>query len=49
MKHPGQFVTLQRALATDALNEYTQHTGSAVFACPPGIRPGQHWGENLLG
>jgi deferrochelatase/peroxidase EfeB len=48
MKHPGQFVTLQRALATDALNEYTQHTGSAVFACPPGIRPGQHWGEDLL-
>jgi deferrochelatase/peroxidase EfeB len=48
MKDPGQFSTLQRALAGDALNEYIHHTGSAVFACPPGIRPGQHWGDGLL-
>jgi deferrochelatase/peroxidase EfeB len=49
MKDPGQFITLQQKLGTnDALNEYIQHTGSALFACPPGIGPGQHWGDGLL-
>ena len=48
MKNPGQFIQLQRSLADDALNEYIHHTGSAVFACPPGLRPGQHWGDALF-
>jgi deferrochelatase/peroxidase EfeB len=48
MKNPAQFVKLQNALAADALNEYVHHTGSAVFACPPGVRPGQHWGDGLF-
>jgi deferrochelatase/peroxidase EfeB len=48
MKNPGQFVTLQNSLASDALNEYVQHVGSAVFACPPGLSPGQHWGDGLF-
>jgi deferrochelatase/peroxidase EfeB len=48
MKDPGQFIRIQRALAADALNEYTQHTGSAVFACPPGLRRGQYWGDDLF-
>jgi deferrochelatase/peroxidase EfeB len=48
MKDPAQFIRLQRALAGDALNEYVHHTGSAVFACPPGLRPGQHWGDSLF-
>ena len=48
MKNPGQFVRLQRSLAADALNEYIHHTGSGVFACPPGLRPGQHWGDTLF-
>jgi deferrochelatase/peroxidase EfeB len=48
MKNPGQFIKLQTALAADALNEYTQHTGSAVFACPPGLQPGQHYGDTLF-
>ena len=48
MKRPRQFITLQTALAGDALNEYIQHTGSAIFACPPGLRPGQHWGDTLF-
>ncbi len=48
MKSPAQFVRLQTALAADALNEYTQHTGSAVFACPPGLRPGQQFGDALF-
>jgi deferrochelatase/peroxidase EfeB len=48
MKSPRQFIQLQQALAADALNEYVQHVGSAVFACPPGLRPGQHWGDSLF-
>ena len=35
--------------ASDALNEYIKHTGSALFACPPGVRPGGYVGETLLG
>ncbi|HET7398277.1 MAG TPA: iron uptake transporter deferrochelatase/peroxidase subunit [Intrasporangium sp.] len=50
MRHPGrQFVPMQRALAgADLLNEYVEHTGSAVFACPPGTAPGRWWGEELF-
>jgi deferrochelatase/peroxidase EfeB len=48
MKNPAQFIKLQNALAADALNEYIHHTGSAVFACPPGIHPGQRWGDGLF-
>jgi deferrochelatase/peroxidase EfeB len=48
MKNPAQFIKLQNALAADALGEYIQHTGSAVFACPPGIHPGQHWGDSIF-
>jgi Dyp-type peroxidase family len=48
MKNPSQFVKLQTALAGDALNEYIHHTGSAVFAVPPGLRPGQHYGDALF-
>jgi deferrochelatase/peroxidase EfeB len=35
----------------DALNEYIAHTGSAVFACPPGLRQcdsSAHWGSMLF-
>jgi deferrochelatase/peroxidase EfeB len=48
MKNTSQFVKLQTALADDALNEYIQHTGSATFAVPPGLRPGQHYGDALF-
>jgi deferrochelatase/peroxidase EfeB len=45
-----QFVAIQRRLgANDALNEYIKHVGSAVFAVPPGARPGGYVGESLLG
>jgi deferrochelatase/peroxidase EfeB len=47
---PSAFVEIQRRLAgTDALDEYIKHTGSAVFACPPGARRGGYVGETLLG
>ncbi|WP_372450818.1 iron uptake transporter deferrochelatase/peroxidase subunit [Mycolicibacterium goodii] len=35
----------------DALNEYITHTGTAVFACPPGIHEGDtsaYWGSTLF-
>ncbi len=45
-----QFVAIQRRLGQfDALNEYIKHVGSAVFAVPPGTRPGGYVGEGLLG
>jgi deferrochelatase/peroxidase EfeB len=35
-----QFVPMQQALAgNDAMMEYIQHTGSALYACPPGSTP----------
>jgi len=48
-RHPEQFVAIQRRLGSmDALNEYIKHVGSAVFAVPPGARPGGYVGEALL-
>jgi deferrochelatase/peroxidase EfeB len=45
-----QFVPIQRRLGSiDALNEYIKHVGSAVFAVPPGTRPGGYVGEGLFG
>jgi deferrochelatase/peroxidase EfeB len=44
-----QFVPIQRRLAAhDLLGEYLVHTGSAVFAVPPGCRAGGYVGETLL-
>ena len=28
--------------------EYIEHTGSALFACPPGVAEGGFWGEPLF-
>jgi deferrochelatase/peroxidase EfeB len=45
-----QFVPMQRALAaSDVMNEYIEHTGSALFACPPGLGPDDDWGAQLFG
>jgi deferrochelatase/peroxidase EfeB len=49
MRDPAQFVRLQQSLTGDALNEYIRHVSSAVFVCPPGLRPGQDWGGVLFG
>ncbi|MFI5558421.1 iron uptake transporter deferrochelatase/peroxidase subunit [Amycolatopsis japonica] len=44
-----QFVPMQQALSSkDAMMEYLQHTGSAHFAVPPGVREGGFWGEGLF-
>ncbi|WP_159766989.1 iron uptake transporter deferrochelatase/peroxidase subunit [Streptomyces sp. HM190] len=43
------FIPIQRNLATDALNEYIQHVGSAIFAVPPGVRDADDWwGRSLF-
>jgi deferrochelatase/peroxidase EfeB len=45
----SQFIPLQRRLsASDALNHHTLHTSSAIFACPPGAKPGGFVGEGLF-
>lgn len=45
-----QFVALQRRLgANDALNEYIQHVGSGLYACPPGVSDaGRFWAQDLV-
>jgi deferrochelatase/peroxidase EfeB len=44
-----QFVAMQKVLAEkDRLNEYIEHNGSAIFACPPGVAEGGYWGAPLF-
>ncbi len=44
-----QFVALQNRLSgSDHMNEYIQHVGSGIWACPPGVRRGGFWGETLF-
>ncbi|GAA0316530.1 iron uptake transporter deferrochelatase/peroxidase subunit [Actinoallomurus spadix] len=44
-----QFVPLQNRLAaSDHMNEYVQHVGSGIWACPPGVRKGGYWGDGLF-
>ena len=49
-RDPGkQFVPIQQRLGQfDALNEYIKHVGSALFAVPPGAKPGGYVGEGLI-
>jgi deferrochelatase/peroxidase EfeB len=43
------FIPIQRNLSRmDALNEYTQHVGSAIFAIPPGVRDSADWWGRTL-
>jgi deferrochelatase/peroxidase EfeB len=45
-----QFVRLQRRLGrADTLNEYIEHVGSGLYACPPGVADDRdHWASALL-
>ncbi len=46
-----QFVRINAHLTTgknDALNEYIQHVGSGLWACPPGVKAGEWWGQALF-
>jgi dye decolorizing peroxidase len=43
------FVSVQQRLAaSDALNRWLTHVGSAVFALPPGPQEGEYVGQGLL-
>jgi deferrochelatase/peroxidase EfeB len=43
-----QFAAIQRRLSNDALQEYVQHTSSALFAIPRGLSEGRSLGEGLF-
>ena len=44
-----QFIPMQTRLSReDGMHEYLTHTGSALFAVPPGPRRGGHIGEPLF-
>lgn len=47
-RSPEQFTAVQRSLATDAMNEYIRHVGSALFAVPRGVREGEFVGSGLF-
>lgn len=47
-RSPQQFIDVQRMLARDALNEYTKHVSSSIFAVPPGAKPGGFVGAALF-
>lgn len=43
------FIKLFAKMAVvDMLNQFTTHTGSGLFACPPGARPGEFIGQALF-
>ncbi|MBM9460766.1 deferrochelatase/peroxidase EfeB [Nocardioides sp. zg-536] len=47
-RDPQQFIDIQNSLKADTLNEYIRHVGSALFAVPGGIRPGEWVGQFLF-
>jgi len=43
------YVPMQNAMAkNDLMSEYLKHTGSGLFAIPPGFQPGGYLGETLF-
>lgn len=45
-----QFIPIQHNIAgNDDLSPYITHIGSAIFACPPGIKQGDYIGQSLVG
>ncbi|WP_136057211.1 iron uptake transporter deferrochelatase/peroxidase subunit [Microbacterium sp. K24] len=47
-RDPAQFISLQRRLSTDLMNEYIRHVGSGIWAIPPGVKPGSYVGAELF-
>ncbi|POR47884.1 deferrochelatase/peroxidase EfeB [Paraburkholderia eburnea] len=43
------FIPINEKLAKfDMMNQFTTHVGSAIFACPPGAKPGSYIGAELF-
>jgi deferrochelatase/peroxidase EfeB len=32
----------------DMMNQFVTHVGGGLFACPPGVKPGDYVGQSLL-
>lgn len=47
-RSPEQYISLQRALSTDLMNEYIRHVGSGIWAIPPGATAGSYIGAGLF-
>lgn len=47
-RDPQQFITLQKRLSTDLMNEYIRHVGSGMWAIPPGAEAGSYVGAGLF-
>ncbi|WP_217183621.1 iron uptake transporter deferrochelatase/peroxidase subunit [Streptomyces sp. AC495_CC817] len=47
-RDPAQFISLQRKLSTDLMNEYIRHVGSGVWAVPGGVAAGSYVGAALF-
>ncbi|HET9648272.1 MAG TPA: iron uptake transporter deferrochelatase/peroxidase subunit [Microlunatus sp.] len=46
----SHYIPIQTKIGrADRLSEYLQHTGSALFAVPPGVREGEYVGQALFG
>ncbi|MGB3373853.1 MAG: iron uptake transporter deferrochelatase/peroxidase subunit, partial [Microbacterium sp.] len=47
-RDPEQFISLQRKLSSDLLNEYIRHVGSGIWAIPAGATEGSYVGAALF-
>ncbi|MFI8631066.1 iron uptake transporter deferrochelatase/peroxidase subunit [Microbacterium sp. NPDC077663] len=47
-RSPEQFISLQRSLSTDLMNEYVRHVASGIWAIPRGARTGSYAGAELF-
>jgi deferrochelatase/peroxidase EfeB len=47
-RDPAQFISLQRQLSTDLMNEYIRHVGSGIWAIPRGAATGSYVGAELF-
>ena len=47
-RDPAQFITLQKRLSSDLLNEYIRHVGSGIWAIPAGADAGSYLGADLF-
>jgi deferrochelatase/peroxidase EfeB len=43
------FIPIQNNITEDGLSPYITHIGSAIFACPPGVKQGDYVGQALIG
>ena len=47
-RSPEQYIKIQRALSTDAMNEYVRHVRSGIWAVPPGAAEASFVGAGMF-